>query len=76
MSYKAVQERLRLIGIVMIKKGATHRVNFFGGLEDTAYYTDSLDDALAKGIAMAARPSGLRPPLPPGALRRRSIERG
>ena len=54
MTYKAVQEKLRLIGIVISKRGETHRINFFGGLGETACYTDSLDDALLKGVAMAA----------------------
>jgi len=53
MTYKAVQEMLRPIGIVISKKGETHRINFFGGLEDTAYYTNNLNDALEKGLEMA-----------------------
>ncbi|MER8480746.1 hypothetical protein NKG95_06970 [Mesorhizobium sp. M1423] len=51
--YKTVQEVLRKAGIVMSKKGEVHRINFFSGLEDTAYYTPSLQDALDKGLAMA-----------------------
>ena len=31
------------------------RVNFIGGDERTAYYTDDLQDALSTGVAMAAR---------------------
>ena len=53
MTYKAVQETLRAAGIVISKKGETHRINFFSGLEDTAHYTTSLQDALDKGLAMA-----------------------
>ncbi|MER8829866.1 hypothetical protein NKH73_27745 [Mesorhizobium sp. M0938] len=53
MTYKAVQEVLRKAGIVMSKKGEVHRINFFSGLENTAYYTTSLQDALDKGLAMA-----------------------
>jgi hypothetical protein len=53
MKYKTVQEVLRKAGIVMSKKGEVHRINFFSGLEDTAYYTRSLQDALDKGLAMA-----------------------
>ena len=41
MTYKAVQEELRAAGIVMSKKGETHRINFFSGLENTAHYTTS-----------------------------------
>jgi len=53
MTYGAVREQLREIGIVISKRGETHRINFFGGLEDTAHYTNSLEDALAKGMMMA-----------------------
>ena len=53
-TYKIVQERLREAGIVISKKGNVYRINFFGGLPGTAYYTDSLDDALSSGLAMAA----------------------
>ncbi|MDX8448569.1 hypothetical protein [Mesorhizobium captivum] len=37
----------------MSKKGDVHRINFFGGLEDTARYTTSLKEALERGLAMA-----------------------
>ena len=30
-----------------------YRVNYIGGQEPTAYYTDDLEDALATGLAMA-----------------------
>jgi hypothetical protein len=52
-TYKVVQEMLREIGIVISKRGETHRINFFGGLEETAYYTTSLHDALNRGVDMA-----------------------
>jgi hypothetical protein len=51
--YKSVQETLREAGIVISKRGDTHRINFFGGLEGTAYYTESLQDALEVGLNMA-----------------------
>ena len=54
MTYKAVQETLREVGIVISKRGETHRINYFSGLEDTAHYTTSLQDALDKGLAMAS----------------------
>ena len=54
MTYRSVQETLRKAGIVMSKRGDTHRINFFSGLEDTAYYTDSLQDALESGLRMAS----------------------
>jgi hypothetical protein len=57
-SYKVVQEMLREIGIVISKRGDTHRINFFGGLEETACYTTSLTDALDRGVDMARRRGG------------------
>ena len=54
-TYKHVQEQLRNAGIVISKRGNTHRINFFGGLENTAYYTDDLEDALGRGLAIASR---------------------
>jgi hypothetical protein len=62
LTYKAVQERLRKAGVVISKRGCVHRINFFGGLETTAYYTESLQDALEKGLQMA-RPRPARPPI-------------
>lgn len=53
MTYKSVQDQLRDSGIVMSKKGNVHRINYFSGLEDTALYTESLQEALEKGLAMA-----------------------
>lgn len=53
LTYKAVQEVLRKAGIVMSKKGEVHRINFFSGLEDTAYYTTDLQDVLDRGLAMS-----------------------
>ncbi|MER8486017.1 hypothetical protein [Mesorhizobium sp. M1322] len=53
MTYKAIQEVLRKAGIVISKKGELHRINFFSGLENTAYYTTSLQEALDRGLAMA-----------------------
>ncbi len=52
-TYKAAQETLRKAGIVISKRGSMHRINFFGGLENTAYYTASLPDALDRGLEMA-----------------------
>lgn len=57
-TYKSVQEKLREAGIVISKRGDTHRINFFGGLEDTAYYTESLEDALERGLIMAKNRQG------------------
>jgi hypothetical protein len=53
LTYKSVQETLRTAGIVISKRGGTHRINFFSGLEETAYYTQHLQDALTMGLDMA-----------------------
>lgn len=53
MTYKIVKEQLRKAGIVMSKRGCIHRIDFFGGLEDPAFYTDSLEHAPDKGPQMA-----------------------
>jgi hypothetical protein len=53
--YKSVQEQLRQIGIVMSKRGETLRINYFGGLEDTARYPQTLQEALDLGFALAKR---------------------
>jgi hypothetical protein len=55
LTYRAVQERLRAAGVVMSKRGETIRINFFGGLEDTARYSNDLEEALANGLEMAGR---------------------
>ncbi|SJM30438.1 hypothetical protein [Mesorhizobium delmotii] len=52
LTYKAVQDVLRKAGIVISKKGELHRINFFSGLENTAYYTTSLQEARDRGLAM------------------------
>lgn len=54
-TYKSVQERLREAGIVMSKKGEVHRINYFGGLEETALYTTSLEEAMGLGMARPER---------------------
>lgn len=56
LTYKNVQERLREAGVVMSKRGGVHRINYFGGLEATAYYTESLQHALDRGLEMARQP--------------------
>lgn len=52
MKYREVQERLRSVGVVMSKSGASLRLNHFGGTSETARFTDSLDDALRVGLCM------------------------
>lgn len=54
---------LRALGLVLSRDSDTggptgsgeFRVNFRGGRESTAYYTDDLDDAYATGCDMAAQ---------------------
>lgn len=53
LGYHEVQERLSVVGIVLSKRGDRLRVNFFGGLEDTAGYAESLQEALDLGTQMA-----------------------
>lgn len=53
MRFSDVRETLRSMGVVMSKRGETIRLNHFGGLEDTARYTNDLHDALALGRELA-----------------------
>lgn len=53
MKYRELQEYLRPLGIVMSKKGAKIRLNSFGGLENTARYSETLEGALSIGRDMA-----------------------
>ena len=54
-TYKTVQEQLREVGIVISKRGEVLRINYFGGLEGTARYPRSLQEALETGFGMARR---------------------
>lgn len=55
LSLASVKGQLRAIGMTVNKsRYGEYRVNFSGGTEATAYYTTTLDDALATGIAMAS----------------------
>jgi hypothetical protein len=51
--YRELQEYLRPLGIVMSKRGTTIRLNSFGGLENTARYSETLEGALAIAGDMA-----------------------
>lgn len=53
MKYGEVQERLRSVGVLICKRGGLIRINHFGGQAETAIYTDSIDEALTAGMAMA-----------------------
>lgn len=48
-----VSTTLRNLGIVIRKRDGEYRVNFKGGSEATAYYTDDIQDALDTGKMMA-----------------------
>ena len=50
----AVAAELRAIGITLESHPGEYRVNFRNGKEDTACYTEDLQEALAAGRAMAA----------------------
>jgi len=52
---KAAQATLRALGVTLRRTGygPELRVNFRGGREATACYTDDLDDALGTGREMA-----------------------
>lgn len=45
--------QLAPLGVVLTKSDGEYRVNFKGGAEATAYYTDDLNDAVGTGKAMA-----------------------
>jgi hypothetical protein len=52
--FRDALDRERHIGVaVMSKRGETIRLNYFGGLEDTAKYATDLQEALALGKELA-----------------------
>lgn len=55
---KDAKDLLSMHGIALKKKDGEHRVNHYRGKEDTAYYTDDLQDALTTGIKMGGYGSG------------------
>jgi len=52
MNYREAQERLRAMGILMSKRDGRIRLNYSGGGEETAYYTQDLEDAIEAGARM------------------------
>lgn len=48
------RDTVRALGLTLAKRDGEYRVNFRGGSEDTAYYTDCLADAVDTARAMAA----------------------
>ena len=45
--------KLREFNLVLTKNEGEYRVNFKGGREASAYYTDDINDAVCTGFAMA-----------------------
>ena len=69
--FELAAAELRALGIVIARLPGEYRVNFRGGPEASAFCTDSLDDALALGRAMAAeRPAAASPGAGPRRRRR------
>lgn len=50
---KAVRAYVRSLGLTVTWKGTEFRVNYPGGKEGTAYYSDSADDAIGTAQLMA-----------------------
>jgi len=57
-NFEHVRKHLMEIGMTIYKKEGEYRVNFKNGLETTAYYTDSLQDAILTAETMAKQKSG------------------
>jgi glutamine amidotransferase PdxT len=54
LTIKQARAELKLLDITIKRnKFGEYRVNFVGGREETAYYTNDLHDAVATGKAMA-----------------------
>lgn len=53
-AFAEAKKQLRELGISLTKKDAEYRVNFYGGTEATAYYTDDIDDAYYTGKHMSS----------------------
>lgn len=55
-----VRKQLAVVGISIRREDGEYRVNFRGGKESTAYYTNDLRDALGTGLRMAREVTGLQ----------------
>ena len=53
MTDKEAMQKMRTIGMVLTKADGEYRVNFKGGEEATAYYTNDRNDAVVTGTIMA-----------------------
>lgn len=65
MTFEAARDAIRTIGCSLRLKGGEYRVNFFGGKEETAYYTNDLSDAIETAKAMIDRKKWLTQVLRP-----------
>ena len=54
MTLAQAKARLAPLAISLSKQGAEYRVNYSGGKDATAYYTDDIKDAVDTGLVMAA----------------------
>lgn len=52
---KDCQKEATAMGLVLTKTDGEYRINFKGGKEATAYYTDDLEDAMNTGKSMVKR---------------------
>ena len=58
---KQAQIYLASLGLVLSKKSGEYRVNYRDGIEDAAYYTDDLDDAVGTAEFMLKEAIGVDP---------------
>jgi hypothetical protein len=75
LTLKAATEELKACGMLIASQPGEYRVNYRGGREATAYFTDDLADALSTGKIMAQTPPP-PPELPLGPVGRRNSRRG
>jgi hypothetical protein len=72
--FVAAREELKRLGVALVIAPGAFCVNYLGGLEETAIYSDGLQEAVEAGFALA---EGAGEPLPPmGPTGRRNSRRG
>ena len=77
MTLKDAKQFLSQIDMSLTKtRDGAYRVNFKGGKEDTAYYTDELDDAVASGNSMREEVEGYDAYLRKRGIDAQSFRRG
>lgn len=52
MTLKNLTEKCRAMGLTCRKRDGEYRINYKGGSEETAYYTDDMGDALDTAVCM------------------------